>query len=116
MDEEVRREAERLHRVAIYKYIAKSLLNISFIAGTHGETRERKARKRRATKIRSSTKKEEIERMVQEVEKCRDQPVASTFHITVTQVRVYTLYYYRLISCLEKLKTSVIMICQKWTK
>ena len=57
MDEEVRREAERLHRVAIYKYIVKSLLNISFITGTLGKTRERKTRKRRATKIRSSTKK-----------------------------------------------------------
>ena len=55
-------------------------------------------------RLEAQRKKEEIERMVQEVEKRRDQPVqqseiVSSFHITVTQVRVYTLYCYRLNSC-----------------
>ena len=72
-------------------------------------------------RLEAQHKMEEIERIVQEVEKCSNQPVqqsevVSSFHITVTQVRMYTIYCYRLNSCLEKLKTSVIVICQKLTK
>ena len=72
-------------------------------------------------RLEAQRKKEEIERMVQEVEKRRDQPVqqsevVSSFFSTQYTIRMYTTYCYRLNNYLEKLKTSVIVICQKLTK
>ena len=72
-------------------------------------------------RLEAQRKTEEIERKEQEAEKRRDQPVqqsevVSSFFSTIAQVRMYTIYYYRLNNYLEKLKTSVIVICQKLTK